>query len=144
MQLPRGVTGFWHVHSPPPVPVDVRTFKTLGYSVGRVLEFRPAGVTPNFHLLVIRVGYSDDVGVICNSTLPLLAFVTLPLDSWLPTFIDRPDLAPSFHGFDVLTTAALSTPLSSCDLSMLTDVEHHHIRYWRPATAGEVIFNSWD
>jgi hypothetical protein len=139
VQLPRGVTGFSAA-----ADVDVRTFKTLGYSVGRVLEFRPAGVTPNFHLLAMQVGYSDDVGVICNSAVPLIAFVSLPLDGCLPTFVDRPDLAPSFHGFDVLTTPALNTPLSNCDLSLLTDVEHHQIRYWRPATAGEVIFNYWD
>jgi hypothetical protein len=143
VQLPRGATGFWSASATPPAPVDVRTFKSLGHSVGRVVSFQPAGVTPNFHLLTLRLP-AGDLGVICHELLPLIAFVTVPLVDCSPTFVSRPDLAPFFPGFEALTADALATPASRADLSLLAVAEHRQILYWRPATVGETLFNYWD
>ena len=135
VQLPRGATGF----SSSSFSVDVRTFNTLGYSVGPVVSFQPAGVTPNVHLLTLR-----DVGVVCHQLLPLIAFVAVPLVDYSLTFVSRPDLAPFFPGFEALTADALATPASRADLSLLALPERRQIRYWRPATVGEILFNYWD
>ena len=139
VQLPRGATGFTSC-SP---PVDVRAFKSLGYSVGPVVSFQPAGVTPNFHLLTLRLP-TGDLGVVCHELLPLIAFVTVPLVDFSLAFVSRPDLTPSFPGFEALTPDALDTPVSRADLSLLDPAEHRQIRYWRPATIGEILFNYWD
>ncbi|MFC0544732.1 hypothetical protein [Kutzneria chonburiensis] len=141
MQLPRGATGFWSASATP--PVNVRTFKSLGYSVGPVVSFQSAGVTPNFHLLTLRLP-AGDLGVICHELLPLIAFVTVPLIDCSLTFVSRPELVPSFPGFEALTAEDLHTPVSRADLSLLDAAEHRQIRHWRPATVGEILFNHWD
>lgn len=140
VQLPRGATGFRHVDSPPLAPVDLRAFKAMAHSVGHVLDFHPAGPTPNFHLLTLRLP-SGDLGVVCHASLPLIAFAPVPFDG---SFLSRPDLSSSFFGFDTLTAEALATPLARADLSLLDEAEHRQIRHWRPATVGELLFNHWD
>jgi hypothetical protein len=143
VQLPRGATGFWPSSCAPPVPVDVRAFRSLGYSVGRVLDFRAAGATPNFHRLTLRLP-AGDVGVVCHQLLPFIAFVAVPVADRSLAFVSRPDLVPSFIGFEALTADALDVPVGCADLSLLTEAEHRQIRHWRPATVGEILFNHWD
>lgn len=148
VQLPHGSTGFWSPHAAPPVPVDIRTFKALGYSAahvldGRVLEFQPATALCNFHRLTLQLP-TGDVGVICHALVPMVAFVAVPLSGWWLTFLSRPDLAPSFFPFEALTAEALNTPVSRADLSQLAKVEHQQIDYWRPDTVGQILFNYWD
>ena len=74
----------------------------------------------------------------------MIAFVTVPLVDYSLTFVSRPDLAPSFPGFEALTADALATPVDRADLSLLASPEHRQILYRRPATVGEILFNYWD
>jgi hypothetical protein len=48
------------------------------------------------------------------------------------------------RGFQVTSAAELRQPVTASDLSELAAVEHEQIRYWKPATAGEILFNYWD
>lgn len=96
-----------------------------------------------------RLGYEyERVAVLRHALLNLVAFVELPRDHVEPplAFIDRLRLAQilSETGFQVLTTAELSQPITSADLSGLTAQEHEQVRYWKPATVGELLFNYWD
>jgi hypothetical protein len=61
-------------------------------------------------------------------------------------FTDRFALAQilSAAGYQVLPAAELRQPLTSADLSDLSAHEHEQIRYWKPQTVGELLFNYWD
>jgi hypothetical protein len=60
------------------------------------------------------------------------------------TFLDVPDLhdaLAAFPGLRVLTKADLDARFTAADWPHLTTDD---IRYWRPATVGEALFNYWD
>jgi hypothetical protein len=46
--------------------------------------------------------------------------------------------------FRVLTLRELQAPLDLTDLMALDHAELEQISYWKPGTAGELIFNYWD
>ncbi|GAA1853984.1 hypothetical protein [Asanoa iriomotensis] len=147
--LPRGATGFWDAADGPPARTDVRAFRQAVHMAarevaGRVEGFEPAGVTPNFHLTVIRT-VDDRIGVVCHALLPWLAIARPPDGSVEPlTFRSEPALAaalgsvPPFRVFDPVT---LATPLARLDLSTLDRGEREEIGRWKP---GELVFNWWD
>ncbi|MEV0718547.1 hypothetical protein [Asanoa sp. NPDC050611] len=144
--LPRGATGFWDAAKGPPARTDVRAFRAAVRTAaqGRVESFEPAGVTPNFHLMVIRAA-GDRVGVVCHELLPWLAFVRPPDGSVEPlTFLSRPALAAALRPFRVLDPATLATPLRDLDLSTLDRGERHQVEFWQPETLGQLLFNWWD
>ena len=47
-------------------------------------------------------------------------------------------------GWHVLSRAEAARPLSSGSLVELAESEVEQVRYWNPATLGEVLFNHWD
>ncbi|WP_067478630.1 hypothetical protein [Nocardia amamiensis] len=136
---------------------DLRAFRQVCYEAaratgGRLIEFRSADeVTPNFHQGVI--GYEDDrVAVIWRRDSALLA-VAEPRaldasegvrESGPLTFVAAPALATALRrqpGFQVLTTAELDGPF---DAAAWPGLDPADIKYWKPATLGEALFNYWD
>ncbi|MER6473230.1 hypothetical protein [Streptomyces collinus] len=63
-----------------------------------------------------------------------------------PTFTSPPAWADAFEpgGFRLLNVEELSTPLTAADTSELAEAELEQVRYWRPSTIGELMFNWWD
>jgi len=149
IRLPRGATGFWDAAAGSPKPTDVGVFRTAVHAAarqvgGEVEAYVPAGVTPNFHLMVIRT-HDDRVGVICHQLLPWLALVRPPDGSL--TFRSYPVLAGALHlaaPWRLLDTKTLGTRVSRLDLSTLDPGEREQIAFWQPATLGELLFNWWD
>jgi hypothetical protein len=151
VKLPAGATGFG-----PPEPggqADARSFLTACYkaarrSGGKLTRINQAGVTPDFHTVVISYD-SEEFAVLRHIQLPLLALAR-PQDSAsarTPAFTDYPPLADALTeitGMQVLTAAELHTPLARTDLSQLSQAEHQQISYWKPATLGDLLFNFWD
>ena len=139
--------------------VHVREFRRACYEAARrtggsVSEFRfCAGmVTPNFDQGVIT--YRDrTIGVFCarESGVPLLAVakprvITGPdvSESGPLTFVEAHEVIgvlAEFPGFRVLTPAELDGPV---DLSAWPHLFPYDLRYWRPETLGEALFNYWD
>ena len=149
MKLPPGATGFG---PPPGDPVDLKAFtgichyaaRTLGATVTGVT---PAGVTPDFHTVAV-IADRRELEVLRHTVVPFVAFARPRPDGDLAIpFIDHPALAAAITGLTdvhVCTAAELDISLSRADLSALRPVEHDQIRYWQPATVGEVLFNFWD
>ncbi|GGM58311.1 hypothetical protein GCM10012275_31900 [Longimycelium tulufanense] len=80
--------------------------------------------------------------------LPLLAIVE-PKDEHGLTlrFLDVPALAQALmriSPYRVLSRAVLESPLTEEDLATLSRHELREIRFWRPETVAEVLFNDWD
>lgn len=148
MRLPPGATGF---HAPG-ARADVRAFTAVCHHAARaiggtVTGVTPAGVTPSFHTVDIAAA-RHHVAVLRHVTVPFIAFAR-PRggDDATVTFVDHPGLAAvldTLTDAQVLPADELQTPLSQADLTALDRVELDQIRYWTPATVGELMFNFWD
>ncbi len=114
------------------------------------MEFRVAdGVTPNFHQGVI--GYRErPVAVVLGRDTGVVA-VAVPRDVTGPgqdagplTFVDFPELTEALAGdgkFTVMTAAELARPFVAAEWPA---VSAYDVRYWKPESLGEALFNYWD
>jgi hypothetical protein len=151
MKLPRGATSFG-LPLGEPAEVILRDLKAITYYAARrthaaVTGIIPAGPTPNFHTAVLTYP-ARQITILRHDKLPLLAFAE-PRDhpSTILVFADDPDLAAVIQEVSdlrILTTAELGQPLSRADLADLDQTEHQQIKYWKPDTIGQLMFNFWD
>ncbi|MFC9432471.1 hypothetical protein [Nocardia sp. NPDC057030] len=152
MRLPYGVTGFWMAGQAVLPEIDQREFRSVCHTAARLTSgwvtcTVPAGWTRSF--VAVSIAYRDHGrAVLCNLSLPLVA-VAEPIgpDEVVPVFVCDPQLTEvisCISQFRVLTPTELATPLAECDLSELGEAELAQIRYWKPETVGETVFNWWD
>jgi hypothetical protein len=160
-----GVTGFYYYRStPPPVTADLKEFRALCYTAARVTDATILGFDPspfktirNFVFALLQFSKTSgapSVFLLLNQYAPLLAFAcahdqTLHLPDGPPfTFMDIPELIATFeHSYYVLKKEELELPWiwSKPELaSSLSPVEIEQIKFWKPQTVGEVLFNVWD
>lgn len=136
---------------------ELRAFRQACYDAARrtggsVIEFRLAdGVTPNFHQGVIA--YRDhhvavvllrDMAVLAVAEPRVVDFADGARESGPLIFVDSHGLVEVLAeqpGFEVLTPADLNGPF---DAATLLDLDLADIKYWKPATLGEALFNYWD
>ncbi|MFF0095113.1 hypothetical protein ACFYSF_34980 [Streptomyces canus] len=152
IRVARGATGFWG-HGDDPLPqVDVGAFKTACHAVARSIratvgEVTPAGVTPNFHTVLITAPGIRSA-VLCHEVLPVVACAAGPPQVGAPLMYATapPAWGDAFElgGFRLLDIEELSTPLAAADTSELAEADLEQVRYWRPSTVGELMFNWWD
>ncbi|MDO0910981.1 hypothetical protein QQM39_08965 [Streptomyces sp. DT2A-34] len=152
IRVARGATGFWW-HGDDPLPqVDVGAFRAACHAVARSIratvgEVTPAGVTPSFHTVLITAPGIRST-VLCHEVLSVVACAASPPQVGAPLtyFTAPPAWADAFElgGFRLLDVGELSTPLAAADTSELAEAELEQVRYWRPSTVGELMFNWWD
>jgi hypothetical protein len=151
--LPRGVTGFRSRRSRPLPETDPRAFARICHAVAGATGGRPGaitspGVTPNFYSCLIAYG-QEQVMLLGHQHVPFLA-TAAPAPAGAPvTFIHDPRLHNALalsppEPFRLLTLGQLQAPLHLIDCTALDRAELHQISNWKPATAGELIFNYWD
>lgn len=135
-----------------PIPeVRVDEFKAVVHALcrlvgARVIAVTERSVTPNFHQAVLQ-WRQRDVAILCNSTLPLLAFAEPPVACGELIFCDHPELCSalaSLGGYETFPAAELERSVSPTDLSHLDAVEREHASYWMPQRIGDLVFNWWD
>ncbi|MBC6449665.1 hypothetical protein GPZ80_21105 [Actinokineospora sp. HBU206404] len=134
--------------------IDRREFRMTCHDAarktgGKVIEFRFSDrAAPNFHQGVIA--YRDRlIAAVCSRDLALVTLaeprtieITDGAESGPLTFLDDPDLLAVMAGrYRVLTTAELNQP---CDPTLWPNLDPRDIRYWKPNTLGEALFNYWD
>lgn len=151
--LPRGVTGFRGRQSEPLPETDPRAFAAICHQAARATGGRAgvitrAGITPNFHSAVIAYG-QEQVMLLAHKHAPFLATAAPGAGSAPITFADDPRIHAALSQsppapFRLLTLRELQAPLDLTDLTALDHAELEQISYWRPGTAGELIFNYWD
>lgn len=154
MVLPRGVTGFRDDRSEPLPETDRRAFAAICHAVARATSGRPdtitrPGVTPNFYSALIAYG-DEQVMLLGHQHVPFLATAApAPRGSASITFTNDPRIHTALTlnppaPFRLLTLRELQAPLDLVDCTALDHAEQEQIIYWKPGTAGEVIFNYWD
>ncbi|MBU2669134.1 hypothetical protein KOI35_37040 [Actinoplanes bogorensis] len=138
---------------------DLREFrrachKAAGRVRATVTGFRVSdGVTPNFHqgILAFRdrteiaVVLARDTGVAALAEPRVISFAeATALESGPLTFVDHPELTVALvetRAFRVMTTAELADPFDAREWPQLTEYD---VRFWKPETLGDALFNYWD
>jgi hypothetical protein len=152
MRLPRGITGFWTAGQAAPPDIEQREFRGLCHTLARLTGGHLTGdvlVGRARSFRAVSIAYRDrGRAVLCNLCWPLVSVAEpIRLDQAVPVFVRDPQLTEAIRRvsqFRALTPTELATPLADCDLSELGDAELAQIRFWKPETAGEAIFNCWD
>lgn len=108
-------------------------------------------VTPNFHQGVIA--YRDhclavvsprDSAVLTVAEPRVIDFADGAREAGPLTFVDAPELMAVLAeqpGLEVLAAVDLNGPF---DAAAWPDIDPADIKYWKPATLGEALFNYWD
>ncbi|MBB6170468.1 hypothetical protein HNR23_000528 [Nocardiopsis mwathae] len=104
-------------------------------------------MTPSFHGAEVERRGSTLV-IACHTLLPLFALAKPPsVNAMNLEFVWHAELGRALRTvcrFTVLKPEEPAVPVERADLSLLGAVEREQIRYWKPATVGEIVFDQWD
>jgi hypothetical protein len=152
MKLPNGITGFYNSEADKPPQVDEKQFKQLCFdsacrNSGKVIDFNASQYPANFYNAQVEI-FDKRFNILLNEYYPYLAFASV-VEFGNISFIDIPVLFEPFSPFyQVLGTAELNVPIRQIlrekDKNALNSSELKQLAYWKPETAGQVIFNYWD
>lgn len=145
--LPRGITGFYDGHQPPPPILDEKCFDRFCYALARAhggavrsLDHDLSG--KNFYAARLELRNTPCV-LLVNAHYPYGAFAP-SLDPWPPVFGDPPvDPTPFWPEVQWMTAAQLQQDWHGA-VGELGEAEMEQIRCWNPRTVGEILFNFWD
>jgi len=126
--------------------MDLSAFRKIVHEAarqagGRVVDIIEPGVTPNFLAARIEIGPAPCY-VLCSHA-----------DDWAFAEAIEPPLAPlRFIDCPAIAVALQSlfglTPLSQVEMqapfSARPGLSEHDLRYWKPRTLGDALFNWWD
>ena len=86
--------------------------------------------------------------MICNSIYPVVALVEeLEEGVCELRYVEHAaakSLIDSYTSFECISSDELARELTTDALKELNSVELSQVRYWKPQTIGEVVFNWWD
>ena len=151
MIIRTGITSFY---SKKPLPeFEFSEFKRIayecavssGYKVTKLIE---SGVTPNFHTAVLTLA-DDQIHMLGHSNFPVIAFAE-PKEEYICelVFRDVPEISDSlqrmYPELQIATSTELAATIRKADLELLDRAEIEQVKYWEPATIGELAFNWWD
>jgi len=143
-----GVSGFWDDCSTTPPFSNLEQFKRDCFIVARktkckVKEFNFSLLGRNF----ITCSFEDNgllTYCLLNVHYPLISFAST-VEPFNIKFIDSEVLQREFSdSYKVLTSEALSRPITHGTLHNLNSAELKQMDYWKPTTIAELIFNYWD
>lgn len=146
----------------PDTLVDGNQFKKFCYSIvtslgGRVLSYREPVVAQNYYYAEVSLSNEDGLYILLNSIYPFIAFTTSPVPFNM-TFVDQKQLRATINQlygevYRVLHPVELDEPLRLKEAkgglvvlneNTLNKWDIYNIKYWKPKTVGEVVFNYWD
>jgi len=127
--------------------MDFTAFKKIVHSTAqqiaaKVVELHKPDVTPNFYAAEIALPHAGTVYLLCSIGGHWAFSSRYKSDECSLDFVDCPSLA------DVLEGTFGITPMLKADL--LGDFRKQpfnseaDVRYWKPKTLGEGVFNWWD
>ena len=149
----RGITGFGRVRDADPIPtLSGRQQTMVAWSIAR--SFAPdrcaerAAGDPYRPFARYRIlGGGQDCCALLHNYVRVCALVPSDWDCLNPAFpdIDRPaTLDAAIEPWRLLRGAELRAPPPDALVERLPACELKQVRYWKPATIGELIFNWWD
>lgn len=152
--LPRGITGFGSYREAPLPVISEQVFRACCHTAaqqsgGEVVSHDSAAqqLARSFSVTTIQLPHQT-VAVLVNAHCPMVAMAQ-PIAEGAQNieFVDVPTLADAFRyveGCEVLAASKLAQPVTDEALVELAASELDQVRYWKPTTIGQVIFNFWD
>lgn len=147
--LPRGSSGFGD-GAPPPAS-DLAALRTglarLGREARRIVQPVELPGLTSFAAYELRHDYEPTLWLVASKSVPIAGWTEHdPRNGASPRIVDpgldQQPLAES--GWKVLTASEATEKLRAETTVDLADAEIHEMKYWKPATAAEVLFNRWD
>ena len=150
VNLPSGVTGFYHSEAEKPPKVEGKQFKQLIFDLiissgGKVICFNTPQYSANFYYTQVEIS-GDRLYILLNEHYPYLAFAST-VEYGDIKFIDNNLLYERFSPFYQIITSVELNSLFDKDMikkADLNNAEWEQIAYWKPNIVGEIIFNYWD
>lgn len=135
--------------------MDTETFTRLAKAVASANNYRlgyiaEPGVTPNFWRAeyTCRINYQDAKRYLVCSTDERWAVCSMVNYGDPHQFEDCAEIAAtlkSFYGIEVGTKAEMDAEFElTVEISMLSGFGASALRYWKPQTMGQALFNWWD
>lgn len=155
MELPYGISGFYNSDEPKPPEMDVSKYKELSYDLarkldGELLDFVDSLYPANFYKAYFKLP-ARNICLIMNKHYPMLAFAnTVEVGNAIKfEFLDFPEGKKEVPGqYTVLSAEMLDSevPKNIDELpeNKLNKGDIEQIKYWKPETIGQIIFNFWD
>ena len=146
--LPRGITGFWSSSEEPGSGISVEKFKQLTYAIARnnqmIISNTDSDLTGKNFFWAEYQKYGKPMYLLMNSRYPYLAF-TDQMSFLGFHFIDPPEnlILPQMDRLILMEKGLLNQSWEN-QKNTLDETELSQIRFWRPTTIGEIIFNFWD
>jgi hypothetical protein len=155
MQLQKGVTGFYDRGEAAPPIVDTKAFaagchdamRSIG---GHVLKIKVDSfeLFRNYFRIDVQLANGTVRQIVCNKYHPLLAIALEAEDGEAyPRFVDEPNLATALSAwgeFEVLSAETLGAVPDRINTALLGKAELKQVRYWKPKSVGQILFNHWD
>lgn len=146
--LPRGISGFWSSGEEPRPGVSSAGFKRLAYVIARnnqiIVSYADSDLTGKNFFWAEYQQCGKPMYLLMNSRYPYLTFTDQMSFSSLH-FIDPPEnlILPQTDRLILLEKGLLNQPWKN-QKNTFDEAELSQIRFWRPMTIGEIIFNFWD
>ena len=149
MKLLPGATGF---NPPSGARADSREFTAICYHAGRAIGGAVAvvqllaGVTPKLHRRSASPGPAPRRGAATMRAAPHRLRRSPVGDGLAVTYVDHRDLANALTGLTDTRSWPSSSfkPAGTGQSEHLDGHEHSEIKYWKPDTVGDLLFNFWD
>ncbi len=146
VSLPKYITGFLDEKAVM-TPMDGANFKKVGYEIARKLQY---GVTqfstPSYPTNYFRLAIQKDekeYAILLHEYVPYAALVAYD-NEFNMHFVDCDGLAAELSPYYQVLDAEFLNEAFDPVMHDLAEIELKQVRYWRPDTIGEVIFNCWD
>ncbi|MED4015149.1 hypothetical protein [Sutcliffiella cohnii] len=121
------------------------------------MSYREPVVAQNYYYAEVSLSNEDGLYILLNSIYPFIAFTTSPVPFNM-TFVDQKQLRATINQlygevYRVLHPVELDEPLRLKEAkgglvvlneNTLNKWDIYNIKYWKPKTVGEVVFNYWD
>lgn len=152
VKLPYGISGFYNSDEPKPPEKNIVKYKELCHGLartleGELLEFSDTLHPANFYKADFKFP-ALNICLVMNKHYPIIAFATAVEDMKIE-FIDYNEGKEAVPAeFRVLPASILEVPvpenLEDLPDNQLNQGEIEQIKYWKPETVGQIIFNFWD
>lgn len=155
MELPYGISGFYNSDEPKPPEMDVIAYKKMCYEIakklgGELRDFKDSLYPANFYKAYFKLP-ANSICLVMNKHYPLLAFTnTVEVGEAMKfQFLNFPEGKKEVpREYTVLSAETLESEVPE-NIEELRDHslnkgDLEQIKYWKPETIGQIIFNFWD
>lgn len=146
MIFPKGISGFFDSDKQLPVQ-DIKLLKQVSYEIacahhGQWLSMDASLNGKNFYSAKLLLAHKQCY-LLMNAYYPLFAFAA-SIEQGQVAFMDQPAVASDWsYPYPLLCAAELLAPYAG-SIDALAEVELAQIRYWKPTSIGDILYNFWD